>query len=283
MMKKILIPCLLLLALTSCRHGGEAYSFFVAGHTYGSPSAGNPGMHPPFVNELKQLSSDERIALGILTGDIVRKPDTLSWDSVDAQLSVLQVPVYFSPGNHDTYNRPLYESRYGKTYFSFMQGSDLFIILDGNLDNWNISGDQLVFLEDQINDLVAGTENIFVFVHQLIYWDEHNIFAGVNLNWPPYTPDTTNYWGMVEPMLQGAGAPVCIFSGDLGANNRATAVMYYADRNITYIASGMGNIENDNYILVHRHGDGNLTFELVALGGEPGRLGALENYNIAAN
>ncbi|HSG67575.1 MAG TPA: metallophosphoesterase [Bacteroidales bacterium] len=281
MMRRTMVLLGLLAMLYSCKEQDKGYSFFVAGHTYGVPNGSNTGLHPPFLSEFDKLNADPMIDMGFFTGDIVRKSDTASWDAVDAQLKDLRMPVYFSPGNHDTYNRKLYDDRYGKSYFSFYHKGDLIIILDGNLSNWNIEGEQLSFLEDCIRNADMGTENIFVFVHQLIWWDEHNVFAGVHLNWPPYTPDTTNYWAEVEPLLQQAGSPVYIFAGDLGANREATPVMYYHDQNITYIASGMGSIDSDNYILVSRDGNGGVTFELIALGGESDRLGKMEDYDLS--
>lgn len=278
--KNLLVILLILSALISCRQEDNEYAFFVAGHTYGSPSGKNPGLHPPFIRDFGRLNNDSSIAFGVLTGDIVRKSDTLSWDSVDAQLSKLRMPVYFSPGNHDTYNRELYEDRYGKTYFTFEYMNDRFIILDGNISNWNIDGEQLAFLKESLKNAGHGTRNIFVFIHQLIWWDEMNIFGGVHLNWPPYTPDTTNYWGEVEPLLQRAVAPVFFFAGDIGANDQATPVMYYHEGNITYIASGMGNIHDDNYIIVRIHAHGDVTFELIAPGDDHGRLGKLEDHDL---
>lgn len=278
-MKNLFLLLALVFILYSCkRDDAEQYSFFVAGHAYGAPMADNQGLHPPFVNEFDNLNSNNRLQFGVLTGDIVRISDTASWDAVDRQLENLHMPVYFCPGNHDTYNRKLYESRYGKPYYSFNAGSDLFIVLDGSLDRWNITGDQLNFLTMALKQAKSGVNNVFVFIHQLIWWDEHNIFSSVKLNWPPYTPDTTNYWAVIEPMLQDLNAPVYIFAGDLGASTKASPVMYYPDGNITYIGSGMGSIVADNYIIVTSGPGGQVSFELIAPGNDPRRLGNLEDH-----
>jgi len=188
--------------------------------------------------------------------------------------------AWFCPGNHDTYNRQLYESRYGKTYYSFQRGNDLFIVLDGNLDHWNISGKQLDFLLGTLENIEPGMKQVFIFVHQLIWWDRQNIFSQVNLNWPPYTPDKTNYWTKIEPVLQDLSVPVIVFAGDLGANKQATPVMFYQEGNITYIASGMGNGEKDNFILVTVNENKAPEYELVSLGGERTDMGALQDYKL---
>lgn len=277
-MNKYVLLILTIACLWSCTERDEAYSFFVAGHTYGSPGADNPGLHPPFIKEFDRINKDPSLLFGVFTGDIVRRSDTASWDTVDRQLDRLEKRVYFCPGNHDTYNRPLYEERYGRTYYSFSRGNDLFIVLDGSLDRWNISGKQQEFLVSELEKPDPGRQNIFIFIHQLVWWDEGNIFSSVKLNWPPYTPDTTNYWSEIEPLLQGLPAPVYLFAGDLGASTKASPVLYYPDRNITYIGSGMGSIVNDNYIIVRSEGKHKVSFELLALGNDVQRLGKLEDH-----
>ena len=277
-MKNLLYIIIIAMLALSCNNNDTPYAFFIAGHSYGKPLADNPGLHPPFINIFDYLNDDEEIEFGILTGDIVRLSTPASWDTVDAQLLQLDKKVYFCPGNHDTYNRELYQSRYGDPYYSFSFMNDLFIILDGNLDRWNISGEQLNFLQNTLKEVDATTGNVFVFVHQLIWWNEHNIFSRVDLNWPPYTPDSTNYWSDIEPLLQNLPADVYLIAGDLGANNIASPVMYYPDRNITYIASGMGSITSDNIIIARVKANKKVTFELISLGDDKSKLGKLEDY-----
>jgi hypothetical protein len=269
----------LFISCVSHDHQDDSYSFFVAGHTYGNPNGSNPGLHPPFIKSFGWINENEDIDFGILTGDIVRKSDVPSWDSVDAQLEKLRPKVYFCPGNHDIKNRELYESRYGKRFYSFSYANDLFIVMDGSLDRWNISGEQLEFLKEELQADPA-TGNIFLFIHQLVWWDEDNVFSKVNLNWPPYTPDTTNYWAEVEPLLQSVPVPVVIFAGDLGANNTATPVMYFKDKNITYIASGMGSIAHDNFIVVHMTDKREPEYKLFRPGDNIEEMGLLEEYHL---
>ena len=278
-MRKILIIGIVVGMLYSCDTKTEgSYSFFVAGHTYGTPTATNPGLHPPFIETFAWLNESPEIEFGIFTGDIVRSSTKTSWDSVDSQLTKLDKIVYFCPGNHDMHPRNIYESRYGDAYYSFTHKNNLLIVLDGNIDRWNIKGPQLEFLDTTLSNAGPEISNVFVFVHQLIWWDKNNIFSQVNLNWPPYTPDTTNYWSDVEPLLQNCHSPVFMFAGDLGANRQASALMYYPDGNITYIASGMGNIDTDNFIIVTVNDNTQVQFELITLGRNKHRLGRLEDH-----
>ncbi len=167
---------LILTSLVSCQYNEEkvSYSFFVAGHTYGNRSVGQKGLHPPFKASFPIIQSYEGISMGFLTGDIVFKCDSSSWDAVDQDLEALGIPVYLTPGNHDVVDRALYESRYSSpitqtTYYSFYFMKDLFIVLDATIDPWNISGDQLDFLEETLHNAKPGG-SIYVFMHQLIWW-----------------------------------------------------------------------------------------------------------------
>lgn len=140
-----------------------SHSFFIAGHTYGSPGVDNEGLHPAFKNKFNLIQNDESVDFGILTGDIVITGTEQNWNEVDVDLNELGLPVYFAAGNHDMTDRALFESRHGQTYYSFVHQSDLFIVLDPNIDEWNISGDQLQFLQGVLNDEVQNINNIFVF------------------------------------------------------------------------------------------------------------------------
>lgn len=289
-MRKLFILILFLLAFVGCdQHpdkNSEAYSFFVAGHTYGNPNASNMRMHPAFVQQFETIHNYPEIAFGIFTGDLVRNSTPENWDSVEVDLANLQVPFFVVPGNHDTYNRPLFEKKFGdpengfRTYSFFKNEEDLFILLDGNLDRWSITGKQLDFFIKIIKEEAPKARNIFVFVHELIWWDESNEFASVDLNWPPYTPDTTNYWGEIHPLLTDTNKPVYIIAGDLGASNKASALMFAEKDNITYLASGMGGNKNENFLFVDVSKNGHVEVQVFALRGDPGRLGKIESYKV---
>jgi len=228
------------------------YSFFVAGHTYGTPGVNNIGLHPPFRNELKSIRMNPNIDMGFLTGDIVWTSTVTNWDEVDSDLKSLGVPVYFAPGNHDVTDRELFTNRYGKlgkTYWQFERKGDLFIILDPNIANWNISGDQLIFLKNTLGKS-AAYRNIFVFFHQLLWWANDNKFKNVKINSLQGRADKINFWKDIEPLFRELTNEVFMFAGDVGAfrNHRP---MYYQYDNIHFIGSGMGGGINDNYIIVN--------------------------------
>jgi len=81
----------------SCSNQGQvetkAYSFFVAGHTYGKAGVNNVGFHPPFKNKLERIRNHDLMSFGVLTGDIVHEPTAQDWQEVDDDINVLRKPI----------------------------------------------------------------------------------------------------------------------------------------------------------------------------------------------
>jgi hypothetical protein len=283
---QIIIIFLGLLLLSSCSKEeipeipkkSEPYSFFIAGHTYGKPGIDNPGLHPPFEEKFNLINS-RMVDFGVLTGDIVNVSTTPNWDEVDSSLKDLNCEKYFAVGNHDITDRNLYESRYGKTFFKFFHEKDLFIVLDPNLDHWNISGDQLAFLKTEIDIEGPLARNVFVFFHQLLWWNKTNKYRNVRMNSTEDRADTINFWTDVEPLLSNLKKPVFMFAGDIGAASWSDDFMYDSFDNITFIASGMGEGIGDNFVFVDVDKTGMVSFELIALNGDDiHALGKIEDY-----
>ncbi|MFT6938143.1 MAG: hypothetical protein ACJA1N_002449 [Saprospiraceae bacterium] len=242
------------------------YSFFVAGHTYGAPGINNIGLHPPFEDFYDTINTYPKLLSGFLTGDIVLASNDQNWDEVEASLQQLNMPIYFAYGNHDIlWSRPLVEGRYGISYKAFMQENDLFILLDPNIDEWNISGDQLDFLTNTLDSLEENAEHIFVFFHQLIWWGNGNIMSNNRPNSLAGKADSLNYWTAVEPIFNALDKPVFLFAGDVGANQISPSLMYYKDGDITYISSGMGHQLKDNFLIIDVLDDESVRFKVKGL------------------
>jgi len=258
----------------------QPYSFFVAGHTRGIYYADNVGLHPPFMDKFS-LINQRKTDLGFLLGDIVSEGTNKNWNEVDSVLQYLDSEVYFSVGNHDITDRPLYESRYGKTYFDFEYEGDLFIILDPNINQWNISGNQLIFLQDLLETEISDTANIFVFFHQLMWWEKDNKYGVLKLNSFEDKADTLNFWTEVEPLFHDLPNQIYMFAGDIGAAEWSDDAMYDHYDNITFIATGMGEGVGDNFIFIDVDENGEVSFEMIALNGDDiHAMGNIEDYQI---
>ncbi len=259
------------------------YSFFVAGHVYGYPgeSEANIGVHPPFKEKLGLIKNDSNIAFGVFTGDIVYNGALeKEWDELDADVASIGKTVYFAPGNHDiaySKKRAIFTKRYGPSYQSFVHNKDLFIILDPNLNKWNISGDQLTWLQNEIQTKAKTSRNVFVFFHQLLWWNIENQYKGYPPNSPSGRAEEINFFTEVYPLFAALENEVVMFAGDTGVYE--SGFMYSKTQNITLIASGMGGRKQDNFIIVYVNKNNTVSLQLVALNGDDiNALGKLEDF-----
>lgn len=279
----------MIVALNGCSQTNDdesnAYSFFVAGHVYGYPgeTETNNGVHPPFKQKLEIIKNNPDIKFGVFTGDIVF--DALKeneWDEVDEDIAFINKKVYFAPGNHDVGSakkRDIFTRRYGPTYQSFVYEEDLVIILDPNLKRWNIEGDQLTWLKEQLNPNKNTVRNIFVFFHQLLWWTPENEFKSYPPNSTSGGEGNNNFFTEVYPLFRDLGKPTYMFAGDTGVYERG--IMYHKDKNVTFIASGMGGRKQDNFVIANIDPKGLVSFQLVSLNTEDSNeLGKLENYTL---
>lgn len=288
-----LVTCLLLPACKGDHLPDAAtidYSFFVAGHTYGKPGVDNKGLHPPFVQKFSLIQNDSNVRFGLLTGDVVWTGTEKNWDEVAAQLSVLAIPIHIAPGNHDLKGaggsldagRNLFTNRFGSTYYSFVYQKDLFILLDPNESNWNITGAQLDFLRNILESQAEQVVNIFVFFHQVLWWDANNQYRNLWINTKEGRADHINFWTEVEPLFNRLNNNVYLFAGDVGAHQSGDEFFYHHYDNIHLIASGMGGEQRDNFLIVERLKSGKVRLRLIALncGEDIDCLGKLEDYQL---
>lgn len=232
------------------------YSFFVAGHTYGTPGTLISGLYPKFYENI--LEKSNTINFGFLTGDIVKEASFKSWEIVNHELNNLSFEVYMAPGNHDVGDgennakRDIYKIIHGETYYSFYKFNDLFIVLDPNISGWDIEGKQLNFLKKSIKKNYGKKNNIFILMHQVI-WGRNKDNKSENIRYNSKSGKrgkSTNYWPTLAPLLEQQENDVYIISGDVGAFDNGGELFCKKVKNIKYIASGMGGGARDNYLKI---------------------------------
>ena len=239
--KYIISAFILFFLLNAChKNNSIEYSFFVAGHTYGSTKGEDVGLHPPFVKTFPELNQNSDLAFGVLTGDIVRFSWESYWEAVQKELAQLNCDIHLAVGNHDIANKESFDKYYNKKFYSFDKGNDLFIILDGNKNNWNIEGEQLAFLRTELNKKAKTADHIFVFVHQLIWWQENTEYGVCKPNSFMGISDTLTFHQELLPLFYEINKPVFIIAGDIGVFPDACSVFYHKIKNVSLIASGNG-------------------------------------------
>lgn len=274
---RILIAVLTVAIFSGCSIEQESeveYSFFVAGHIYGNPLYPQYGIYDSLKEFIPELNNQPKMEFGFLTGDVVVKPDSLHWDSLQIELKEFNMPIFIAPGNHD---RGLeFEKRFKHHYQSFNHNEDLFILLSPT--NWNIEGEQLEFLKSNLAK--DSIRNIFIFSHELIWWAPDNKFGGVKINYTPHYPGSTNFWNTVAPLLKQTKKPVYVFAGDVGCTDQVDAFMYYKEDNISLIASGMGGGKNDIVTIVDIDKTGTPKLYNVDINQPFKKIGGFENYKL---
>jgi hypothetical protein len=113
--------------------------------------------------------------------------------------------------------------------------------------------------------------NVFIFFHELI-WNSLDKYIDVRSNSRSrydQMVDHSNYWQEVHPLLhKHPEKNFYLIAGDVGGNEDAIAAFYDKWGNVTLIASGMGEVADENYLLVKVHSDDSLELELVPLNPE---------------
>lgn len=205
------------------------------------------------------------------------------WDNVVAEFDTLGLPCYIAVGNHDMKNPEYYFEQFGDTtYYDFSYKNDLFIILDPNIDSWNISEDQLVFLQNTLSEQADSHDNIFVMMHQLLWWSPDNEYSVITLNSLEGRASEINFWSEIEPLFHELDNNVIMCAGDLGAASYASDFMYDNYDNISYVATGMGKGDTDNFVIINVDENKNVNYELICLSDENLYcFGDLEDYEIS--
>ncbi len=234
--------------------------FFIAGHTYGSIYDQDEIIYPKFYSWLN--SNRPKISKGFFVGDFIKNFNIENIYKFNKKISNLNFDTFYAPGNHefDQENKiKLFKKYFGKTYYSYQNNKNLFIVLNPYLNNWSIKNEQLIFLKKQINEYKSDVRNIFLIFHPAIFFENYNIKIRPNSY---YGYETNNFWTEIYPFLQNFKNNFYLISGDFGAypNNKE----FFCDKreNILFIGTGMGGGVNDN-VLVFQNQNNELIFDVV--------------------
>lgn len=252
--------------------------FIVTGHIHGSSlnSSGYPASTIlANIDTLNKLDASFFISLGDLFFDIdsnIVKKYNRSF------FSKLSMPIFNAPGNHD-WSRGLYSSFFGKSYFSFKCKTNLFIILDSEINDGNISGKQFEFFNQKIKDFINSNnlKNVFIFIHRPI-WSSLPEFKGVFVENTKRKFGINNYKDVVYPVIQKipVSKKVFFFAGSLGP--APASFFYHKNKNITYIATAIRELKRDAILLVTINSENTFDFKTISLTGE--KIKDIKYYDI---
>lgn len=231
------------------RDAGAPLHFLVAGHLYGDPQ--HKGMPADsFVAAIPELARSGADLL-VCCGDTFRIGVAPCFDATAAQLQRLPFAVFNAVGNHDVTDRAGYRARFGATHGAFVHAGCLFVVLDTELQPWEIEGAQLDFLRQVLAAAAARDDlrAVFCFAHKLVFAHRQRYFdlvAGGNAIDGLSGPN--HFAAEVLPLLTACAEklPVYWCAGDIGTAHTLPA---FCDRDpqsgVTFLATGIGDLPRD--------------------------------------
>lgn len=250
---KPIINLLIVLLIFAATVSGQTLSFAVIGHAYGAHEGTNIGLYPPLLNAIESLNHDTDFL--VLAGDIARTCSKMSYERVQFELSRYQHPVYWVLGNNDQtpYCLAQYYELHTNPIYSFSKDNNLFIFISFlSQQNLALSSDQLKLIDQTISN--STSENVFIFTHELI-WVRNENFKHVFGNWrsryAALIKTNSNFWEDLAPILTRTNdKKIYVISGDTGAHADSDALHFSTRDNLNFIATGLGNARESNYLLV---------------------------------
>ncbi len=248
----------------------QNYSFFIVGHAYGV--WGSSVLPAQTLCSNLDIFNQGNASFIILTGNNYRSCTELHVRNFKAFASEIDLPIFNAVGNHDVSNRGMYRTFFGDTVYSFRQGSELFILLDSELDPGGITGDQLSYLDNVLEQEASDPriKHVFVVMHKLLWCVGEDDLAVVCQHTNVVYPEN-NFRSVVMPKLieLSQRKQVVLVSGDIGTA-WSLPLFYHglAGSDIILVACGLGETSGDAIIRVDVSEQGGLFFEPVSLTGE---------------
>ena len=254
--------------------------FIVAGHFYGSPY--KKGVTTPANTLINALPKINTLAPDLIfsLGDLTYSASEKSYQELHQNfLDEINAPVFNAPGNHDvTYQRSLYESEFGQTFYYFTYAQNQIIVLDTENANCFIAGNQREMLDEAIESALKdkNIKNIFIFLHKALFLDDAtDLRAEVN----SHCPYGTNYSHLQNEIFLPVAEikPIYIIAGDVGVRGNNLSPFYEKDANTNLytLAIGLGDSPNDALLQVDISSTA-VNFQLIPIGGN--QLVPFESY-----
>jgi hypothetical protein len=110
----------------------DNFQFAIVGDRTGGH---RPGVFRHAIQRINQLQPEFVVGVGDLIEGYKEEPGELAreWDEFDAIVDALEMPFFYTVGNHDTGNevsRDLWGQRYGRDYYHFLYRGVLFLSLN---------------------------------------------------------------------------------------------------------------------------------------------------------
>jgi hypothetical protein len=259
-----------------------SWSFLVGGHLYGRPSP-DPGPSSTFVRALGDLRTIPD-AFFVSLGDFVYQSlvPASALPSFGA-LSLMTVPVFNAPGNHDFANRAAYVAWFGEGFGATRYRDALILVLNTELEPWSITKEQLAAVRRSLKWALEHEEirQVFVFMHKVLFATADPRFEPL-FQWCNARDGWTgasNFGRDVWPLLVDLARTrhVACFSGDFGASLNV-CLDRHPESGVVVVCTGLWDRPPDAFVRVSIDPKGATDYALVPIGG--GELRPIREYSI---
>ncbi len=258
----------------------KTYSFIVSGHFHGSPASRSTFPAATLlanIDTLNELNPCFLMSLGDLFIDVNEKYISNYQKSL---FTKLKMPLFNAVGNHDISNDNYYEKVYGKTYSSFILNSELYIILNTELNDGSIKGEQLIFFNNALKEAnLEQIKNIFIFSHRPIWSENNEAYAGLFEGNTRTMLGENNFEDEIKPVLKSVskGKSIYWMSGSMAGGAASFFYNKEPETGITFIQTAIRDLPRDA-VLQLTIDNGKVNFTCVSFTAES--LKPLESYGI---
>lgn len=256
------------------------YSFIVSGHFHGASTNVSTFPASSLLANIDTLNSSGASFIMSL-GDMFLDVNEKYLDHYKKSLfDKLKIPLFNAVGNHDVSNGNLYETVFGTTFFLFQRKSELYVILNTEVNDGSIKGEQLEFFKEAIASASSGEiENVFIFSHRPVWAEQiekyHDLFVGNTRT----AFGKNNFSDEILPLLNTISGNKNVFwlSGSMGGGPASFFYDKDANTNITFIQTAIRDVPRDAVLKVSVN-DGKVIFSGISFTGE--QLKPVEDYDL---
>lgn len=250
------------------------FKFMVSGHFHGSSSSVSGMPASTLLANIDTLNS-LNLAFTVCLGDLFLNVESDYRNYEKFLFKKLSMPLFNAVGNHDVDN-DLYKKRYGKTFEYFDIGTSRFIILDTELDNGDIVGDQFSMLKKALGGV---SDNVFIFMHRTLWADDDQKLSNL---FPDNTRSatSTNFRNEVMPLIEkiSKNSKIYLFSGSIGGTAPASFLYHKLNSNIIAIATAIRDLPRDAVLVISLN-DSEVDFETMSL--NTNKVLPLQEYTVS--
>ncbi len=244
----------------------ELKKFHVVGHGYGSHHKTNKGLDDNLLKFIGEYSPAVSNPL-FFAGDFIRECTAENWDILIDQFTKLKINPFLVRGSHERTKVCIsnLKQRHDSLNYSVEYDNALVLVVDSRNRLRVFSDEKLSFINNSIAK--SKHENIFIITHFLVWLSNIDRYGDFKANMGSRynMVKKSNYWSKLHPILmESSDKRVYFIAGDMGGRPDSEPAHFDQVDNITFVGSGLGEIELNAVLEVSIEGK-NVILNLVSI------------------